>query len=156
MWAGQVLTAAESHFLQAEAALLGYSGNAQNSYQQGIEASMRFWGVSDAEISTFVSNEAVATLSGDAAAQLNSVWNQRWVALLTNGYESWALVRRTELIPDFTDDTQFFITSPNNGVVPKRLPYSATEAVANEENVNSAVARQGADAMTTNIWWDLQ
>ena len=152
----QVLTAAESHFLQAEAALLGYGGNAQASYENGIEASMRFWGVSDEDITTFTDNEAIAVLSGDNAAQLAMVWNQRWLALLTNGYEAWSLVRRTELIPDATDDSQFFVTAPNNGVVPKRLPYSATEAVANESNLRAAVARQGEDMMTTNIWWDLQ
>ncbi|TRX60755.1 SusD/RagB family nutrient-binding outer membrane lipoprotein [Fulvivirga sp. M361] len=152
----QVLTAAESYFLQSEAALLGYAGNAQDAYVRGIEASMRFWGVSDEDINTFKTDEAIATLSGDNTDQLNMVWNQRWLALLTNGYEGWALVRRTELIPDVTDNTQFFVTAPNNGVVPKRLPYSATEAVANEVNLKAAVARQGEDKMITNIWWDLQ
>lgn len=152
----QVLTAAESYFLQAEAALLGYAGNAQDSYQRGIEASMSFWGVSEADAATFIANEAIATLSGDNTSQLNMVWNQRWLALLTNGYEAWALVRRTELIPDLTDNSQFFVTAPNNGVVPKRLPYSATEAVSNEENLSQAVSRQGEDMMTTNIWWDIQ
>ena len=151
----QILTAAESHFLQAEAALLGYGGNAQTSYTSGIEASMRFWGVEEAAIANFTSTEAIATLSGDNTNQLNMVWDQRWLALLTNGYEAWSLVRRTELIPAATDNDQYFVTAPNNGVVPKRLPYSATEVVANEESITEAINRQGADEMTTNIWWDI-
>jgi len=152
----QVLTAAESYFLQAEAALLGYGGDAQAAYANGIAASMRFWGVEEADITTFTTSEAIATLSGDNAAQLAMVWNQRWLALLTNGYEAWSLVRRTELIQDATDNDLYFVTAPNNGVVPKRLPYSSTEIVANEASVMTAIGRQGEDEMTTNIWWDLQ
>lgn len=151
----QILTAAESHFLQAEAALLGYSGDAQASYRQGITASMSFWGVDSPDIDAFKANEVIATLAGTTDQQLNMVWNQRWLALLTNGYEAWALVRRTNLIPDFTDNSTFFVTPPNNGVVPRRLPYSTTEAISNTDNLAAAITRQGADAMTTNIWWDL-
>ncbi len=152
----QVLTAAESYFLQAEAALLGYGGNAQESYANGISASMRFWGVEDADIKTFITSQAIATLSGDNNNQLNMVWNQRWLALLTNGYEAWSLVRRTDLIPDVTDNNLYFVTAPNNGIVPKRLPYSSTELIANQASVMEAIKRQGADEMTTNIWWDLK
>ncbi len=151
----QVLTAAESYFLQAEAALLGYSGNAQALYEDGIRASMNFWGVDAADIDTFIADEAIATLSGSNAEQLEMVWNQRWLALLLNGYEAWSLVRRTDLIPALTDNNIFFVTQPNNGVVPRRLPYSATEIISNEENVNAAITRQGADVMTTNLWWDV-
>lgn len=151
----QVLTAAESYFLQAEAALLGYGGDAQTFYQQGIRASMSFWGVDPADVDTFMSGEAVATLSGDTDTQLNMVWNQRWLALLTNGYEAWGLARRTDMIPDLTDNDVFFVTAPNMGRVPRRLIYSTSEAVSNETNFNAAVQNQGPDLMTTNLWWDV-
>jgi len=150
----KVISASESYFLQAEAALLGYAGTANTSYQNGIKASMNFWKVTATSSSNFISNEAVATLSGSTANQLNMVWNQRWVNELTNGYESWALVRRTNLIPDLTDNTNFWVTQPNNGVVPKRLPYSSTELISNEKNVKAAITAQGADEMSTSIWWD--
>ncbi len=152
----QVLTAAESYFLQAEAALLGYAGNAQSLYEQGIRASMNFWGVDGADINTFITNETIATLSGTPEQQLESVWNQRWVALLMNGYEAWSLVRRTDLIPTLTDNAVFFVSAPNNGRVPRRLQYSTGELVANEANVQQAIQDQGPDQMTTNLWWDLQ
>ena len=71
-----------------------------------------------------------------------------------NGYEAWALVRRTNLIPDLTDNTNFWVTQPNNGAIPKRLPYSSTEAVSNADNVNAAITAQGPDEMSTAIWWD--
>ncbi|MDH7444530.1 SusD/RagB family nutrient-binding outer membrane lipoprotein [Aquimarina sp. 2201CG14-23] len=151
----QVFSAAESYFLQAEAALLGYSGNAQSLYEQGIRASMSFWGVPSGDIESFILNESIVTLTGSTEQQLNSVWNQRWLALLMNGYESWSLVRRTNLIPVLTDNTTFFVTEPNNGSVPKRLPYSSTEVVANEANVQQAIQNQGPDLMTTSLWWDI-
>ncbi len=151
----QILTAAESYFLQAEAALLGYSGNPQGLYEQGIRASMNFWDVDAGDIETFIANESIVILSGSVREQLEAVWNQRWLALLMNGYEAWSLVRRTELIPTYTDNTIFFVSEPNNGTVPKRLQYSTTELVANEAKVKEAIERQGPDVMTTNIWWDI-
>ncbi|WP_405209315.1 SusD/RagB family nutrient-binding outer membrane lipoprotein [Aquimarina sp. LLG6339-5] len=151
----QILTAAESYFLQAEAALLGYSGNPQALYEEGMRASMRFWGVDAGDIETFITNEPIATLSGSTEQRLEAVWNQRWLALLMNGYEAWSLVRRTELIPTLTDNAIFFVSEPNNGTVPKRLQYSTTELVANEAKVKEAIDRQGPDTMTTSIWWDI-
>ena len=150
-----VLSAAESYFLQAEAAILGFSGDANSIYQEGIRSSMRYWGVTAGDIDTFITSEAIAQLSGSTQQNLEAVWNQRWLALLTNGYEAWSLARRTDLIDDLTDNSLFFVTQPNNGVVPKRLPYSSTEAVSNDSNVNEAIQQQGPDEMTTSIWWDV-
>lgn len=150
----KVLSASESYFLQAEAAILGYGGNANTLYQEGIRASMNFWQVEASDASDFITNEPVANLTGSNSEQLTMIWNQRWLNSLMNGYEAWALVRRTNLIPDLTDNTNFWVTQPNNGAIPKRLPYSSTEAVSNADNVNAAIAAQGADEMTTAIWWD--
>lgn len=147
-----VLSAAESNFLQAEAALLGFGGTANDLYQRGILASMAFWG---ANPGSFLADEAIATLSGSNAEQLTQVYNQRWLASLTNGYESWALVRRTDLIPQQTDDTNFWTSEPNNGNVPKRLQYSSTELISNKSNVEEAISKQGADIMSTAVWWDV-
>ncbi|MCV6628784.1 MAG: SusD/RagB family nutrient-binding outer membrane lipoprotein [Flavobacteriaceae bacterium] len=146
-----VLTAAESYFLQAEAALLGFAGDANTLYQSGIQSSAAFWG---ADLGTFLADEAIASLSGTADQQLQQVWDQRWLASLTNGYESWALVRRTDIIDPITDGTNYWRSAPNNGVVPKRLPYSTTEQTLNKANYDAAVSNMGGDEMNTNIWWD--
>lgn len=153
----QLITAAESFFLQAEAALLGFNGSASDLYQDGIEASMNYWGVPASDIQNYLSNEASATLSGSTEEQLNMVWEQRWISHLTNGYEAWSLVRRTDIIPDFTDNTQFYVVPPNNGRVPRRLVYSTSEQVSNEANVNEAITRQGNNnEMTNPVWWDVR
>lgn len=151
----KVLSASESYFLQAEATLLGYGGgNANDLYQMGIKASMNFWQVATSDASDFITNEPIATLSGTNSDKLKMIWNQRWLNSLMNGYESWALVRRTNLIPSLTDNTNFWVTQPNNGETPKRLPYSSTEAVSNAKNLEAAIIAQGADEMSTSVWWD--
>ncbi len=151
----KVLSAAESYFLQAEAAALGFGGDANSLYQSGISSSMTFWGVAPADASNFLSTESIATLAGSREEMLNMIWNQRWLNGLMNGYESWSLVRRTNLIPDLTDADNFWVTQPNNGIVPKRLPYSSTELVSNAESVQNAIDAQGADVMSTSLWWDI-
>jgi hypothetical protein len=150
----KVISAGESYFLQAEAAILGYGGNANTLYQNGIKASMNFWKVATVDATNFITNEPISTLSGSNTNQLNMIWNQRWLNSLMNGYESWALVRRTNLISNLTDNTNFWVTQPNNGVVPKRLPYSSSEVISNAENVSAAITTQGPDEMSTSIWWD--
>lgn len=148
-----ILTAAESHFLQAEAALLGYPGDANASYQAGILSSMEFWGATPG---SFITTEPIATLSGSVDDMLLQVYNQRWLASLTNGYEGWSLVRRTDIIPQITDNTLFWVSQPNDGNVPKRLQYSTTELTLNEANINATIQNQGADEMSTPIWWDIE
>ncbi|WP_206604240.1 SusD/RagB family nutrient-binding outer membrane lipoprotein [Aquimarina sediminis] len=148
-----ILTAAESYFLQAEAALLGYGGDANGLYQNGILSSINYWG---ADSGTFITDEPIATLSGTINDQLNQIWNQRWLASLTNGYESWALVRRTDLIPPITDNVNYWVSQPNNGNVPKRLQYSSTELTSNKVNVDNAINEQGPDVMSTALWWDIE
>ena len=151
----QTLSAAESYFLQAEAAVLGYGGNTNDLYRQGIEASMNYWGVESSNISTFLDDEDIASLTESMEDNLKAIWNQRWAAGLTNGYESWALVRRTDLIETFTNNEIYFVTAPNNGRVPRRLTYSTVEAISNAESLNEAIKRQGLNTTTTNIWWDV-
>lgn len=149
----KVLSASESYFLQAEAAILGYGGNANALYQRGIEASMNYWNVDTIDTANFIANESIASLSGNNENMLKMVWNQRWLNGLMNGYESWALVRRTNLIPKLTDNSIFWVTQPNNGAVPNRLPYSETEVLSNEDNVKKAISNQGKDEMSTKLWW---
>lgn len=148
------LMAHESYFLQAEAALLGIgSGSADDLFKRGIRAHMDLYDVDPADIDDFVQNEQVAQLNGTVDENLNKVWNQRWLALLNNGYEAWSLVRRTDMIPDQVGDE--YLTNSTNGEVPSRLPYPTSENTLNAQNVLTAVTRQGTDVMTTKIWWDV-
>lgn len=151
-----VILAAESYFLLAEAELLGYDapGTAEELYQNGILAHMNLYGVDPAAAQDFLDTVAVASLDGTVSENLVKVWDQRWLSLLNNGYEAWALVRRVDMIPDQTGSD--YLSNSTSGVVPKRLPYPTSEQTLNAENYEAAVAAQGNnDAMTNPVWWDV-
>jgi hypothetical protein len=38
--------------------------------------------------------------------------------------------------------------------IPRRMQYATTEQAVNNESLQAAIARQGADAMNTRVWWD--
>jgi hypothetical protein len=37
----------------------------------------------------------------------------------------------------------------------RRLTYPNSEISVNTDNVNAAIARQGADKLDTRVWWDV-
>ena len=87
-----VLTAAESFFPQAEAALLGFgTGDAESLYQTGIQNAMSLWGV---DIGDFV-NEDMYLLNGSQEENLEKISIQRWLACYTDGFEGWAIARKS-------------------------------------------------------------
>ena len=65
-----VLTAAESHFLLAHAAMLGIGTDANTHYQNGLKHAMRLWGVTDADANAFLaSSSPMATLVGSTVEE---------------------------------------------------------------------------------------
>ncbi len=91
---GDLITAAEVHFLLSEAAARGYSvgGSAEAYYNSAIEVSMDEWGVSAADTATYLALEEVAygTAAGDWMQKIGS---QKWIAMYNNGYEGWTTLR---------------------------------------------------------------
>ncbi len=169
-----LLTYPEVLFLQAEAALRGWGpGSAEALYEQGIKASISYWQDVYLDIISRISAEEAAALpeinisqdSIDAyvaspsiqfnpATGLEQIITQKWVANLNQGLESYAEYRRTgfpQLNPIPNTDGQ----SETGGTeLPSRLRYPAEEQALNRQNYEAAVARQGADLMTTKVWWD--
>ena len=145
-----VLTYAEVSFLLAEAAERGWitTGTAASYYNQGIQASMAQWGVTDATaIAAFLVRPGIAYTPGTAG--LAQIALQKWIALFTDGVEAWAEWRRT-CVPSTV------IPGPDATIstVPRRYEYSIREASVNSANMDAAVARQGADDFTTRMYWD--
>ena len=75
-----------------------------------------------------------------------------WAATFLNEYESFANWRRIELPVLVPTNYPGNVT---NGTIPRRLTYSTSEQSNNTENYNEAIARQGADLLTTRVWWDI-
>jgi len=148
-----LMTYAEVAFLKAEAAERGWipggSAAAATYYADGIRASMEQWGVTNADITTYLAQGSVAYTPG--AAGLKQIAIQKWIALYTDGGQAWAEFRRT---------CQPAIVKPGPEAIfdeiPRRFQYSITENAVNATNVAAAVARQGDDEMTTPVYWDTQ
>ncbi|MFT4032659.1 MAG: SusD/RagB family nutrient-binding outer membrane lipoprotein [Siphonobacter sp.] len=137
-------------FVMAEAAKVGYIDGgdtvAEEYYNQAIKESFTMYDVFDqTTYDTYIANSTVAYASGTG---LQQIITQKWVHQYLNGYEAWADWRRTGY-PTLTPAADGSISS-----IPRRQGYPTTESSLNSTHYKEAVARQGADALTTQIWWD--
>lgn len=144
-----ILSYAEVLFARAEAAARGFTtDNAADLYQQGVRASFRQYGLSDAAATTYLSQAAVQY---DAANYKKSIGEQKWIALFGQGLEAFAEQRRLDY-PQLTASSSTVL----NGKIPVRLIYPGTEQSLNGTNYKNAVATQGADLLTTRLWFDVK
>ena len=78
------------------------------------------------------------------------------MALFTNGYEAWAVVRDTgfptELSAGVSDD-DIFVLGDLNGDYPQRHRYGTGPYNTNAANVEQANSVQGPDKQGTKLWW---
>ncbi|WP_209863256.1 SusD/RagB family nutrient-binding outer membrane lipoprotein [Chitinophaga sp. OAE865] len=143
-----VFTYAEQLFILAEAAQRNLiSGNAADLYAQAIRASFKQYGVTGTQVDTYLAQPAVAY---DANNYKKSIGEQKWLALFSEGLEAFAEWRRLDypqLKPAYTGALQ--------GKMPLRLSYPSSEQALNGANYKAAVARQGADLLTTRVWFDM-
>lgn len=145
-----IMSYAEVAFMQAEAAQRGWlaTGTARQYYENGIRASMAQWGVTNAAaIGSFLTLPRIAYAGGTAG--LKQIATQKWVALYTDGAQAWAEWRRTCQPSNLRVGPAAVLSQ-----LPRRLQYSTTELSVNSASVAAAVARQGADALITRMYWD--
>ncbi len=89
----RMMSAAEVHFLLAEAAQKGWNvgGSAEEHYNAGIKASLETWGVGDA-YDAYIANDGVAF-----EGTIEQIIEQKWIASWTAAGEAWMDYRRTGL-----------------------------------------------------------
>lgn len=145
---GYWLSYTELLLLQAEAAKEGFiSGGdaaAESFYGAAITNSFAENGVGSAD--AFLGQ---AGISYNSANALEQIYRQKWVTLFSQGFECWTEWRRTKspaLLPVIDAD-------PLVGEIPSRLKYESKEQAINAVNYDAAVASQGADKLTTKVWW---
>lgn len=140
---------AELLFARAEAAARGYTtDNAADLYQQAIRASFKQYGLTDAAAQAYLNQPAVTY---NATNFKKSIGEQKWIALFGQGLEAWAEQRRLDY-PQLTASPATVL----NGQLPVRFIYPGTEQSLNGKNYQAAVAGQGADLLTTRLWFDVQ
>jgi Starch-binding associating with outer membrane len=138
-----IFTAAESYFLQSEAAFRGLTaGNAQNLYVEGIRASHRLLGLTNAQADASIANTPAAQWNNS----LQQIITQKWISLVGyGGFEAWCDSRRTGF-PAAPLSLKAIKSNP-----PLRLFYPSQELQTNAANV----AAQGEiDVWSTGVFWD--
>lgn len=145
---GMLMTYAELLFLQAEAAQRGWIGaSAADLYEDGIRAAMEFNGIAEADIAAYLAQPEITYKGGQEG--LEQIWLQKWIALFGNGVEAYAEWRRTGY-PVLTPGPD----AVNDGLIPVRLFYPASEESLNAAALEEAMARQGNPTENTRVWWD--
>ena len=146
-----LMTYAELALIQAEAKERGLGnlpGSAASYYDAGITASMNQWGITDQSmIDAYLAQPSVAYQGGTAG--LKQIALQKYIALTTDGAQTWAEERRT-CIPAISPGPAAVVN-----YVPRRFYYPTTEYSLNATNLAAAVARQGPDNFATHVWWDV-
>ncbi len=144
---------AEQEFIIAEAITRNWitgAGTAAEHYNNGIRASMRFYGISDSDVDAYLLDPMVVF---SPATALNQIAIQKYIALFMNGgWEAFMEQRRTG-IPTLSVGPGTF----NNGQVPTRWLYPRSEYDYNAANVEAAVQTQyGGDDNVNKVMWLLQ
>lgn len=133
---------AQLEFLMAEAAekklISGGSTSAGTHYANGIIAS---FSANGADLGGYPTDYY------GGSTGLKQIAQQSYIALFMQAYEAWAEYRRTG-VPDLTPAPAGVISQ-----IPSRLQYPTDEQSDNKVNYDAAVSNQGADLLTTPIWW---
>jgi hypothetical protein len=144
-----IISYAEVLFDRAEAAARGFTNEDQaDLYKQAITASLNQYGITDATVvNNYLSQSAVQY---DAANYKKSIGDQKWLALFGQGLEAFAEWRRLDY-PHLTPA----VAGTLGGKIPVRFIYPGTEQTLNGANYKAAIAGQGADALITKLWFDV-
>ncbi len=142
-----LMSAAESYFLQAEAAARGWSGgNAAELYEDGIRASFSYWGLSAGQATSYINQAAVTyPAAGTLEQKIDAIITQKWVSLNgTQNLEGWTEWRRTGYPDIFTISE----TSNIGDFFPVRILYPDTEVTRNPNTPPQKT-------VTDKVWWDV-
>jgi hypothetical protein len=158
-WTGIIMQYAEVQFILAEATVKGWiTGDAKTYWHQGIASAINYWVPAFPESITsthFITHLAflgnTSTIWDDADLledKMQKIHLQKYYALFCTDLQQWFEYRRTghPVLPK-GDGLQ------NGGVMPARLVYPVYVQAANPVNYKNAVAVQGADEISTNVWW---
>lgn len=147
-------TYAEVELMLAEAGVRwGLAGDPAAHYEAGVTAAMEYLEMYNAGAAIDATEIAdyLAANPFDAANALEQINTEYYKATFLNEYETYANWRRTGF-PNLTPVN--YPGNQTNGTIPRRLIYPTNEQALNKENYDAVIASQGADLLTTRVWWD--
>jgi hypothetical protein len=148
---GMIMNYAELKFILAEAAAKGWiSGSAETYYNDGALNSITQWIPAwPVDIKTFLAAadiEWIETATLDE--KMEKIHLQKYYALFLTDLQQWFEYRRTghPVLPKGAG-------LRNNGIMPARMSYPVYVQSTNPTNYKIAVAAQGPDVISTQVWW---
>lgn len=139
-----ILPYSEVEFIKAEVAQKGFTGDAKEHYEKGVEAAFEQLG---AEIPADYFENELAQYDDT----LERIMLQKYYALYFVDYQQWFEHRRTGFPNLPTTDAMF-----NNGIMPSRFFYPTDVQINNSENYQEAIELLGGnDDINTKVWWDI-
>ena len=127
---------------------------AQQYYTNAIKASIAYWSSVD-PAGTSITDLTVERFLGKApyTHELETIMNQKWLAIYPNGCEAWAEYRRTGY-----PSLPIGQATSNDHILPRRFCYPDNTTITNADNYREVVTRlqkvyYGGDDMKTPVWW---
>jgi hypothetical protein len=148
---GMIMNYAEVKFILAEAAAKGWiSSSAEQHYKDGVYNSIRLWLPSwPVAIDTYLASADIAWDNTETLDEkMQRIHLQKYYALFLVDMQQWFEYRRTgkPVLPQGAG-------LRNNGVMPARMTYPVYVQSTNPTNYQLAVAAQGPDVISTQVWW---
>jgi hypothetical protein len=141
-----LMTAAESLFLQAEAAQRGFtSADAKALYEAGITEAFTNAGLTATDAATYYARNTNNVGWAASTDKIEAIITQKWVGMFSlTGFEAWSEFRRTGFprVPLATKAIQ--------AKAPARLFYPSSEIATNSENV---AAQNVTSQFDNKIFW---
>ena len=149
--AGMIMNYAELKFILAEAALKGFiNGNPETFYNDGVLNSIKLWLPNWAvNINTYLIAADQQWIPGATLDEkMERIHLQKYYALYLTDLQQWFEYRRTghPVLPQGAG-------LRNGGVMPARMTYPVYVQSTNPTNYQLAVASQGPDVISTQVWW---
>jgi hypothetical protein len=149
--AGTLMNYGELQLILAEAALKGWiNGNPGDYYNKGVEASIKLWVPTwNVPVVEYLTAADMQWLDGETVdVKMQKIHLHKYYALFLVDMQQWFEYRRTgkPVLP-------IGAGVRNNGVMPARMTYPVYVQSTNPTNYKNAIAMQGADVISTQVWW---
>lgn len=139
---GRLMTYSEVAFVFAEAAQRGWiTADAASFYDEGVSANFEYWNVE-------LPNNYLTDLAAYDGS-LETIANQKYIALFYIDYQGFIEFKRTGFPSSIKPGPDAFYSE-----YPSRFEYPSKEQALNASSYEAALSRQGADEITTPVWWE--
>jgi hypothetical protein len=148
---GMIMNYAELKFILCEAAVKGWiTSSAEQYYKDGVLNGIKLWLPNWAvPIDTYIASADIAWDNTETTDEkMQRLHLQKYYVLFLADLQQWFEYRRTgkPVLPQGPG-------LRNNGIMPARMTYPVYVQSTNPTNYQLAVAAQGPDLISTQVWW---